>query len=144
MPLQDAIKLVAVGIAGYFAYRYFVPSAAASVNVPPAPAAGQTPPGASTNAAGPQLDTRSLVLSTAEKALNVTAPPLLNSDQWNYYYSQVRNVPGIDPLLLFPGVDRSKTYTVDEWWSASQARGLSGCGSCPGRRGLGGCSWGRA
>ncbi len=59
----------------------------------------------------------------------------LSPDAWNFYLQSVID-PGItlpDPMLVFPGVDRSKAMTVAQYWAGMSAwlnknAGLSGLG----------------
>jgi hypothetical protein len=49
-------------------------------------------------------------------------------DFWNYNYKLVRGIDGPAPEALFPNVDRNKTYSLTEWWSAMTGAGFSGLG----------------
>ena len=49
----------------------------------------------------------------------------MNIDQWNYYYALVRGIPG--PTSDVIGFSDAKTLvSLDEYWNAMTAHGLSG------------------
>lgn len=50
--------------------------------------------------------------------------------QWNFYYQNVRGVPGPDPNVLFPTDPNATTkmYSWSEYWTAMQGQGFSGLG----------------
>ncbi len=82
---------------------------------PPAP----TP--ASAEPAGP--DIKALVAAAAARA---NRPTLQTFDEWNWFYSQVRGVPGPAIEDVFPGRDRGYRMAIDEWWAGVSQHGLSG------------------
>ena len=90
------------------------------------PQIATSPQAANPNAAI-QANTKSLVVAAA--TAGGAAPNSYQTvDVWNYYYNQVRGIPGPAPEQVFPGVDRNKTYSVDEWWNALTGAGFSGIG----------------
>ena len=126
---MDIGKLLALGAAGYFGYRYFLAPGAAAV----APVSaggiqpGVTPGGGSVvTPVAPvvnPLTTQAMVQDVATRA-GFTAG---NVDQWNYYYGQARGIPAKDPLEMgFDDVTRLRVLTFPEWWATASSHGMSG------------------
>ena len=48
----------------------------------------------------------------------------LTFDQWNYYYADIRGVPGPRIEDIFPGTDRAYLMTAEEWKAKTGLSGL--------------------
>ncbi len=53
-------------------------------------------------------------------------PTLMNGDQWNWVYQQIRGQEAPDPTVVWPSRDRGFRMTIDEWYAGMSAAGLSG------------------
>lgn len=71
--------------------------------------------------------TKDLVISAARTG-GVSPTSYQSSDIWDYFYQRVRGIPAPSPEDLFPGADRNKMYSIDEWWVAMVKKGMSGLG----------------
>lgn len=96
----------------------------------PAVTTTATSTGTSTTTAAPTPGatvsaTLTLVANAAATA-GYPAGSLLNWDQWNYFYQQVRGVPGPDMSNVWPNRPRGYQMTIQEWWAGAQSLGLSG------------------
>src|ERR1017187_10282667 len=125
---NDLIKYGAIAIGGYFILKYMgidVLSAwDGSVVTTTTPATTTTSPQAQQQTAA-QITTLQLV-SNAVTAAKIDTTSYQSVDTWNYYYKQVRGIPGPAPETLFVGVDRNKLYSINEWWTAMTGQGFSG------------------
>lgn len=110
MDTGKLITFALVGGAAYCAYKSGLFGGASS-----------STPAATTPAATPSVDLKALVTGRTDQTL-------LNADEWNYYYTQVRGTPGPDPTAIWPNQDRSYRMTFDEWLSGIRAKqpGFSG------------------
>jgi len=63
-----------------------------------------------------------------EEARRRGFPALMTFDEWNWVYQQVRGVPGPDFDAIFPGGNRARRLSVDEWYEAVRIVGLAGLG----------------
>jgi hypothetical protein len=125
--MSDLIKYGAIGVGGYFLLRYFGIDLLAGFGTPAAAVVPVSTPQA--NDAAIQAATAANVKGQVYAASGVSGASTLQSvDFWNYYYQKVRGIAGPAPEDLFPGVDRNKTYTIDEWWVAMTGKGFSGMG----------------
>lgn len=113
---------------GFLLYEYLTggfsstPAAATSTTA--------TPTGTSTttaaNSAGAANSPTLTLVANAAAAAGYPAGSLLDYDQWNYYYTKVRGVPGPDMTNVWPNRPRAYAMTVQEWWAGAQSLGLSG------------------
>lgn len=118
--MNNLIKFGLLGAAGYLLYQRFQP-VLEPVGTSAGPNAAATPtPAAVTQAQS--TATRDLVWAAARRAMPAGWDSLLNSHEWNYYYTAVRGVPGPDPGIAFPGRENFR-MSVDEWWSGASTRG---------------------
>lgn len=117
--------LLAVG--GFVLYEYLTHSSVpASSTTSTDPSASTTPSGG-TAAAG--STTKTLVAAKAAQA-GYGPGSLLNWDQWNYFFTQARGVPGPSyPADFYNGRDSQYKMTIDEWWAGYSSLGLSGLGN---------------
>ena len=94
-------------------------------NVGPCPEATQTEPPA---ASEPVVQNPAYSPTTRDRVANAARlagnPDLLSFDQWNYYFEQVRGIPGPPIEAVFPNLNRATRMSVDDWWNAIAARGL--------------------
>ena len=129
---NDLIKYGAIAIGGYFILKYmgidvlsaWDGSTVTTTPVTNAPVTTTTSPQAQQLAAA-QITTLQLV-SNAVTAAKIDPTSYQSVDTWNYYYNQVRGIPGPSPETLFVGVDRNKLYSINEWWTAMTGQGFSG------------------
>lgn len=130
--MNDLVKYGAIGIGGYFLLRYFGIDLLSGITTPAVSTVtgtADTPQAANPNAATEQATATTLSLLQAAMTANKQDPTKLYTvDIWNYYYNQVRGVAGPAPEELFPGVDRNKNYSLNEWWTAMSKAGFSGLG----------------
>jgi hypothetical protein len=130
--MNDLIKYGAIGIGGYFVLKYvFGIDLLTSFETPAVSTATASTPQAAdpTNAAKAAGTATTLELLKQAMVADKQDPTVLHSvDVWNYYYNKVRGVAGPAPEELFPGVDRNKNYTLNEWWTAMSGAGFSGMG----------------
>lgn len=130
---NDIIKYGAMAVGGYFVLKYFgidLLNTGVTVNPPvitSTQAANASQPAASPQVAASQATTLQL-LQKAFLADRGDPTSYQSSDVWGFYYSKARGIPAASPEDLFPGVDRSKLYSLGEWWSAMTAKGFSGLG----------------
>lgn len=86
------------------------------------------PAGAATGgrgtSAGVSASARDAVVARARAAMGASWDGRLTSHEWNWFYSQVRGVPGPDPGPLF--ADPLRRMSVEEYWPAISAAGFSG------------------
>jgi len=111
--MKEVLKTLLILAGGGLAVWYFMRGRQA--------AATETTPAA----APPPSPTKDLVEAAAMQA-GFPKGSLLNCDQWNYFYQQVRGIPGPDPLDVWPNRERSYQMTIEEWWTGVSAKGLSG------------------
>ena len=76
----------------------------------------------------PSVDLRSLMMAKAGDYLQQQGG-LLNGDQWSYYFTEVRGVPGPDTTAVWKDRDRSYKMTIDEDLGATGLRGGIGMGT---------------
>jgi len=119
--MKDAIKIVLILVGAYLIWQYLSRRATAQ---PKAEGEAKAPPPTQPTAAA-ALTTPSLVATAAAEA-GYPVGALLNADEWNYFYTQVRGTPGADPLEVWPERDRTYKMTVSEWWTGVSAHGLTG------------------
>lgn len=122
--MNNLIKFGLIGAAGYLLWQRFTP-VLEPVATPAAPGLAPNTAATPTPAAVTQAQssaTRDLVLQAARRAMPAGWDSLLNSHEWNYYYTAVRGVPGPDPGVAFPGRENMR-MSVDEWWSGASTRG---------------------
>lgn len=121
---NDIIKYAVLGIGGYYLWTKYghlltgdVATVADSTKAPAPPAPGS-----------PQTQTITTHgLMAAYLAANPSTAPtgLLNYDQWNWVYMQVRQSNGPTFEDLFPeGTERGRVMTLDEYWAAVTGHGL--------------------
>jgi hypothetical protein len=99
----------------------------------PSPAPTTTP--APTSPISDASGTKALILDQVKTdATYIANGGRLNINQWNFYYARVRGVPGpTSDVIGFP--DASVLVSLDEYWNAMTAHGLSGLlGRIRGRR----------
>src|ERR1035437_5937425 len=118
--MSDLIKYGAIGIGGYFVLKYvFGIDLLTSFETPVSTGTASTPQAANpTNAATAASQATTLAAMKTLMAASGVGTGLTNVDTWNYYYNKVRGIAGPAPEDLFPGVDRNKLYSLDEWWTA--------------------------
>lgn len=120
---MDFGKIALIGIGGYLLYHFFGSSVTSSFGGSPADtgtAKQNTVPTTPTN----QKPLRDMLLAAV--SANHEAPPL-SFDQWNWYYANVRGIPGPSWEDATGGTgDRSYRYTVDEYLAIMGAKGFSG------------------
>jgi hypothetical protein len=118
--MNELFKYGLIAVGGYFLYEYFY--AAPTSVTPVVTTSAVTNPSAAIQATTKQL--------VSNAALNAKVDPTSyqSVDVWNYLYNSVRGIAGPSPESLFPGVDRNKLYSIDEWWSAMTGAGFSGLG----------------
>ena len=127
--MNDLVKYGAIGIGGYYLLKYF---GIDLLNLPASVATGtaSTPQANDPNAV---KDATAAATLNGMKALMTTNKfnysGMTSVDTWNYYYKAVRGVDGPGPEDLFPGVDRNKNYSLNEWWTAMNKAGFSGMGT---------------
>jgi hypothetical protein len=130
--MSDLVKYGAIGIGGYFLLKYFGIDLLAGFTTPAVSTAGtaSTPQAADpTNAATAAASATTLaMLQAAMRADKQDPTGLYATDTWNYYYLKVRGLAGPAPEDMFVGVDRSKKYTLNEWWNGMTRMGFSGMG----------------
>lgn len=138
MNTGDLVKYGLLGAAGYLAYNYVTKSHMLGG------AAGAAHPAVTEPPAQPQpsvLNTRDLVLAAARSALHDSTAvdfsnELLNWWEWCVFYNKVRGEGACDKVTVSPA-DPARRISIDEFWAAAKAGGLSGCAGGPGC-GLGG------
>ncbi|SRR5258706_7983 len=121
---MDIGKLIALGVAGYLGYEYFLAPKSSSAPVSPGGLIpGPTPPAPPTPAANPTT-TAGLVQAAALKD-NFTSGTV---DQWDWYYGKARGIPAPDPIADWNMTDvtRNEILTFPEWWNLASSHGLSG------------------
>ncbi len=134
------LKKILLGGAGayglYWLYQHGVFGGAA-----PAASPSSTPTNPTTqpvqNPTVQPPNTKALVLARAGNDPN----ELLTFDQWNFFYSQIRGIPGPDPNQFLDQAHRSQNLSIDEWWGDMTSAGFSGlgCAECP-KTNCGGCA----
>ncbi|MBZ5580904.1 MAG: hypothetical protein LAQ30_01640 [Acidobacteriia bacterium] len=141
--MKDFLKYALIG--GGLAWLFFSDQikAALAIGATAAPPASPAPADTTTPAPQPAaLDTTSAkarLLAAASKDPAYTAGQgTLNIWQWNYYYSQIRGVPGPDATAI-GFADGATRVTVDEYWAAMTGHGL---GAIRRRRTHAGSAWG--
>lgn len=120
-------KTIAIAVGGYLGLKYiFGVDLLASFETAVVPAAGTTTsPQAATVTNANAVNTYNLVKAAIQSA---GVSGMQTVDVWNYYYQQIRGIPGPAPETLFPSNDRNEKYSMDEWWSAMTGQGFSGLG----------------
>lgn len=110
---------------GYYLYKHSdfgVDAIAPS----PDPAAGGIQPLPGVAATGSASAAIQAAIKTAATVGGVL--PMLNIDQWCWYYKNARGVACPNPLDSIPEDQRAKLLSFDEFWGWATARGLSGFG----------------
>lgn len=132
---QDFLKYALIAVAAYLLYKYALEQGWLGAPVLPPPIPGgqpQLPPPAVQPPAQPPSQppatTRNLVLAAATAAGNTG---LQTFDVWNYYYAQVRGIPGPAIEDALPGTLRDYKMTVDQWWAGVSSVGVSGLSRWP-------------
>lgn len=129
-------------IAGGVAYLFFHDQIAALFGSALAPTSAAAPSSTSTSStpapAPAALDSASAkarLLAAAQNDANYIANKgTLSVYEWDFYYQLTRGTPGPDPAAI-GFADGSQLVTVDEYWNAMTAHGLSGLrGQIRGRR----------
>lgn len=116
---MNLLKAGLLLIGGYLVLRFMQQQQ----QPPSEPATGPVPAGPG---AAPS-DIKSLVAQVAAAANPEVRPLLLDSDQWAYYFRELRGTEPPAWEAIFPGAtDRQKRLTIDEWWAAASQAGLSG------------------
>lgn len=118
--MKEAIKIALLLLGVYLVWRYLSSRLGITSGAQPTAAAE----GAPTRAALPSA-TPDLVAAAAAQA-GYGPGSVLNADQWNYFYSQVRGEAGPDPLAVWPDRDRGYRMTLEEWWAGASQKGLAG------------------
>jgi hypothetical protein len=75
--------------------------------------------------APPPSATKDLIRAASVKG-GYPSDALLNHDQWNWFYRQVRGADGPAWENVFADRDRGYLFTLDEWWAVVSQHGLSG------------------
>ena len=122
---MDIGKLIALGIAAYLGYEYFLAPKSGAVSTSPGGIQpGPTPPVTQPTPAASAATTQSLVLAAAAKD-NFTSGTV---DQWDWYYGKARGIPAPDPISDWGMTDvtRNEILTFPEWWNLASSHGLSG------------------
>lgn len=134
--MNSIVKIGLIGAGAFVAYELFFkghlppilssvpPSATSSATQQPQ----NTPSPASVSVAA-AATTKDLIVRAAQSGAPAGWDHLYTWDQWNYFYAQVRGVPGPDLSNAWPGRDRGYRMAIDEYWAAMTAQGLSGLGS---------------
>jgi hypothetical protein len=116
-----AVPVAAVPVAAVPVAPAVPVAVAPAAPVAVAPAAPVAPAPAATTT------TRALLLAWATpNAFYQSQGGLMNGDQWGYGYQVVRGIAPPDPLTMFPGQDRAKLLTIDEYLAGITSSGLSG------------------
>jgi len=122
--MKDILKYLALAAGGYLLYQKVTGSASPWPQGTSAPAGSQegnsssppatTPPPAANPAPrpSPALDIAALIRAASGKP---GAADRLTFDQWNWFYQEIRGVPGPPIDDVFPGLERSYLMTLDEW-----------------------------
>jgi len=123
--VKDLVKYGAIGLGAYLLWPKIsglFGGAGTPAIVASGGATGSHP--TSDTAQASQLSLRNLLVKAANGATSLT------EDQWCYYYAQpsVKGTPCPDPLVMFPGRDRSSPMSVDEFLAGATAAGLAGFG----------------
>lgn len=113
---MNLLKFGLLGVGAWMLYQRFTSSSSSTE----APADTTTPPPA---AAAGAPDLLTLV---SDKATRSGYGPLLTFYEWNFFYQQIRGVAGPDFEAAFPGGNPDRKITVEEWYNAALASGLSG------------------
>lgn len=109
--MKTALKILLIAVGLYLVWRYLSARGAGAEAAP-----GQLPP---------PSPTCELVAAAAAQA-GYPAGTLLNTDEWNYFYTQVRGAAAPAPEDVWPGRERNYRMTLDEWWAGVSQHGLSG------------------
>ncbi len=120
MNAKNLVGLALLGVGGYYLAKYL------GINLP---SFGTQQPATTTPSNSNPVYTADVgdrVLAEAVKH-GVPADSLQSVHDWNWYYLQVRGVPGPNPDLIFPGGGDLK-YTFAEYWSAMKNKGFNGLG----------------
>jgi hypothetical protein len=144
----SSLSWIVIGLGGYIVLRFLGIDPLALISsmfglttqtaIPPGTTTNANNPGTSTNPSTTTNttntnnalppNTKSLVLNAATQ-YGVGGAGALNSvDTWNYFYNQIRGIPGPAPEDLFPNNDKNQKYSIDEWWAAMTSKGFSGLG----------------
>lgn len=123
MKSSNLIGIGLVGVGGYFLLKYMGVDLFGST---PAPTTTTTT--STTNGTSSVAQTTKQLIANALVADNQNPNAYHSVDYWNFYYNRVRGVNGPAPEDLFPGADRNKNYSLDEWWAAMAGDGFSGLG----------------
>lgn len=121
---DSILKYALIAGGGYIALRFMGIDLLSMFHTVQPPAPPTTPQANNPNSAAAN-NTKAQVAAAIGSAAN----QYQTVDTWNYYYQQVRNLAGPSPETLFPGADRNKKYSIDEWWAAMTGSGFSGLGA---------------
>jgi hypothetical protein len=123
---MSVVKTVAIVVGGYLGLKYIFGVDLLASFETSTPAVGTTTsPQAATTTNANAVNTYNLVKAAITSA---GVSGLQTVDVWNYYYQQIRGIPGPAPETLFPNNDRNEKYSMDEWWAAMTGQGFSGLG----------------
>ena len=129
--MKDLVKYGAIGLGVYLLWPKIsglFGSPAAAVAASSGGATGSAPTSDTRQAS--QLSLRNLLVRWANSSGFPGTNPMLSEDQWCFGYAQpsVKSTPCPDPLVMFPGRDRSSPMSVDEFLAGATAAGLAGFG----------------
>ena len=134
--MNDIVKIGLIVGGGYLVSKYvFGFDPLASLVAAPVTTTG---PGTPVNTGGgtsttPQANnptlanTVSLVAAAMKKAGN-DPTQMYTFDTWNYWYQQVRGIPGPDPNQYLSAANRSENISISEWQGYMQQGGFNGLG----------------
>lgn len=138
---SDVLKYGLFAVGGYLLWQKLAGGGSLTnlFTMPNQLPAGNTPVAGGTAAAAtaqvtagsspvPSVDLRSMMMAKGADVLQSTGG-LLNGDQWSYYYTQVRGVPGPDTTEVWKDRDRSYKMTIDEYLGATGLKGGIGMGT---------------
>lgn len=133
--MNKTIGWLIAAIGGYWLLEQmnYVPCLFGCTAATPSTGTATTPQAANPNNATTAATTSSATPSAIQAAMVANHDDFTKMHtawQWNYYYQNVRGIPGPDPNVLFPNnpYATSQEFTFDEWWSAMQGQGFSGLG----------------
>jgi hypothetical protein len=151
--MDGSLKWLLIGGAvAAFVFRNQIEEAigVAGAPAPQPPAAPADPAAAAATPLTPQSasDTRARMFAAARTdPAYIAGSGRMTPFQWDFYYQAVRGVGAPSPAAL--GLDGNMLLSLDEYWTAATAHGLSGLGRSPAggaggsrRRSLAAQAWG--